>query len=119
MCIFQDGYEYSENIANIELADETDSFTVIKSEPSAFTDDDFSTTVSLPDDDEAGYESIELDSDTLNEILLNDMEYEAVSVENTSIYLPTQLIRFFLHFNIRRIINFREALPRKTQMENK
>lgn len=50
----------------------------LKSEPTA-ADDDFSSTASFSDDDEAGYVSIELDSDTMNEILVNDMDCDDVS----------------------------------------
>lgn len=82
---------------------------MIKSEPNALTDDDYSSTASFSDDNEVGYESIELDSDTINEILVNDMECEVVSVGKRDV--RSELLIYFidaclLHFNFRRIINF-------------
>lgn len=83
----QDGYEYSENITSIEIADEA---VALKSEPNA-TGDDFFSTESFSDDDEAGYISIELDSDTMNEILVNDMDCDDVSVGKWDYSLPIYL----------------------------
>lgn len=74
--IFQDGYEYSENIANIEFADESNSFIKLESEP----DQDLSSSTIFSDDNEAEWASIELDSDTINKILINDMKCETVSI---------------------------------------
>lgn len=77
---FQNNYEYSENIANIEVVKQENLFIEMKYEPNTITEQNVFARMNAQNDERLGAKEPKTDFDTINELIpIDSIKYEFVS----------------------------------------